>query len=311
MEKESGNSEIPESKKNIKEKQINKDIRSFFPKADGPVLLTTNKRIIQVIQPYIGEINDRNYKLRERKIENYKHKFEPSDDSDAKEEEVQCKDLSNSLVDSNENFSMDHSENSMRNKKRKREKESKISKKHKKKQKSSENEDSHEDISSDMSRQEKDENDSDFDYIELRGLKNYHKIKFEVNSTINESEAEMKKLLKEFYINEQSITVQKSNYPNYCVPISADIRNFKFLNLADKQMELTGKLFDVIMMDPPWQLSSSQPTRGVAIAYDTLNDNIIENIPVEKLQTDGFIFIWTINAKFKVTLDLLKQWGYK
>ena len=53
-----------------------------------------------------------------------------------------------------------------------------------------------------------------------------------------------------------------------------------------------GRLFDVIMMDPPWQLSSSQPSRGVAIAYDSLSDDAIIKMPIEKLQTDGFIFIW-------------------
>jgi len=46
------------------------------------------------------------------------------------------------------------------------------------------------------------------------------------------------------------------------------------------------------MMDPPWQLSSSQPSRGVAIAYSSLSDEIIQRIPIPKLQTNGFIFIW-------------------
>jgi mRNA (2'-O-methyladenosine-N6-)-methyltransferase len=76
-------------------------------------------------------------------------------------------------------------------------------------------------------------------------------------------------------------------------------------------LELTGQLFDCIMMDPPWQLSSSQPTRGVAIAYDTLADNYIQNLPIPTLQTDGFLFIWTINGKFKFCIDLMKNWGYK
>ena len=162
-----------------------------------------------------------------------------------------------------------------------------------------------------MSWKSQNQNDSDVDYIELRGSKALNKIKTEAFKTIKEAEQETKKLEKEFYIHENKITENKSNYPNFCVPICADIREFKFKALADKQMELTGQLFDVIMMDPPWQLSSSQPTRGVAIAYDTLNDNIITDIPIPKLQTDGFIFIWTINAKLKVTLDLIKQWGYK
>lgn len=304
MEPQSAKDNIESKKQEVKSQ--NRDIRSFFQKVDGPVVLTTNRRIMEVIKPYINEMEDQNYKLRKRKIVNYKAKFEPS------ESEKEDQDQSNSVIDSNENFLsiQEESHESMNNKKRRRDaKSSKVSKKHKK-SKINQTDDIHEDEnSSDFSNVE--ENDSDFDYIELRGLKNYNKIKLDTKSIINDAEAEVKKLVKEFYVNEQNISTQKSNYPSRCIPISADIRSFKFLNLADKQMELTGKLFDVIMMDPPWQLSSSQPTRGVAIAYDTLNDSIIETIPVERLQTDGFIFIWTINAKFKITLDLLKQWGYK
>jgi mRNA (2'-O-methyladenosine-N6-)-methyltransferase len=67
-------------------------------------------------------------------------------------------------------------------------------------------------------------------------------------------------------------------------------------------------------MDPPWQLSSANPTRGVAIAYDTLSDTeiISENcIPLDRLQTDGFLFIWVINAKFRLALEMYDKYGYK
>jgi mRNA (2'-O-methyladenosine-N6-)-methyltransferase len=37
-------------------------------------------------------------------------------------------------------------------------------------------------------------------------------------------------------------------------------------------MEVSGRGFDVIMMDPPWKLSTSQPSRGVAIQYCSLSD---------------------------------------
>ena len=54
------------------------------------------------------------------------------------------------------------------------------------------------------------------------------------------------------------------------------------------------------MMDPPWQLSSSQPSRGVAIAYDSLSDENIMKMPIDKLQTDGFIFIWYKKLDFRI-----------
>ena len=37
----------------------------------------------------------------------------------------------------------------------------------------------------------------------------------------------------------------------------------------------------MIMMDPPWELSSAQPTRGVAIGYDTMTDLDIQKMEVK------------------------------
>ena len=63
-------------------------------------------------------------------------------------------------------------------------------------------------------------------------------------------------------------------------------------------------------MDPPWQLSSSQPSRGVAIAYDSLSDYDILDMPISLLQTYGFIFVWVINAKYSIACKAIRQWGY-
>lgn len=65
------------------------------------------------------------------------------------------------------------------------------------------------------------------------------------------------------------------------------------------------------MMDPPWQLATANPTRGVALGYSQLTDQDIVNLPVPKLQANGFLFVWVINAKYKFTLDLFDKWGYK
>jgi len=49
----------------------------------------------------------------------------------------------------------------------------------------------------------------------------------------------------------------------------------------------------------------------VAIAYDSLSDDFIQQIPVPKLQENGFIFIWAINAKYSIACKLMEKWGYK
>ncbi|GBG31206.1 N6-adenosine-methyltransferase subunit METTL3 [Hondaea fermentalgiana] len=98
--------------------------------------------------------------------------------------------------------------------------------------------------------------------------------------------------------------------PRRCVPIRADVRTFDFRKLAQTQRRKTGKLFDVIMTDPPWQLATSNPTRGVAIGYKQLSDSLIEKIPFPSLQENGFLFVWVINAKYKFALELMEKWGY-
>eukprot|EP00002_Diphylleia_rotans_P032540 TRINITY_DN6846_c0_g1_i1.p1 TRINITY_DN6846_c0_g1~~TRINITY_DN6846_c0_g1_i1.p1 ORF type:complete len:433 (+),score=98.78 TRINITY_DN6846_c0_g1_i1:44-1342(+) len=92
--------------------------------------------------------------------------------------------------------------------------------------------------------------------------------------------------------------------PPHCIPIRADIRKFDWKMLSDKMK------FDVIVMDPPWQLAGAHPTRGVAIAYSQLPNQDIEDMPIPSLQTDGFIFIWVINSRYAYAVNLMRKWGY-
>ncbi|RIB09348.1 MT-A70-domain-containing protein [Gigaspora rosea] len=92
--------------------------------------------------------------------------------------------------------------------------------------------------------------------------------------------------------------------PEWCVPIKADVLTFEW-DVFAKECQ-----FDVILMDPPWQLATHAPTRGVAIAYQQLPDICIEELPIPKLQKNGFLFIWVINNKYSKAFDLMRKWGY-
>ncbi|KAJ1647048.1 hypothetical protein J3B02_001030 [Coemansia erecta] len=100
------------------------------------------------------------------------------------------------------------------------------------------------------------------------------------------------------------IDLSEFKAPEWSVPIRANVMNFDWEKLASACQ------FDVILMDPPWQLASQAPTRGVAIAYQQLPDVCIESLPIQLLQTSGFIFIWVINNKYTKAFQLMKQWGY-
>ncbi|KAJ3036579.1 hypothetical protein HDV00_002539 [Rhizophlyctis rosea] len=103
---------------------------------------------------------------------------------------------------------------------------------------------------------------------------------------------------------EEDINYEEFEAPEWCVPIKANVLDFEWDELAATCQ------FDVISMDPPWQLASSAPTRGVAIGYQQLPDLLIERLPIEKLQTNGFIFIWVINNKYAKAFELMEKWGY-
>ena len=93
--------------------------------------------------------------------------------------------------------------------------------------------------------------------------------------------------------------------PPQCIPVHANVVTYdwsKIYNHTD---------FDVIMMDPPWQLATANPTRGVSLGYSQLTDQHIADLPLPKLQKNGFLFVWVINAKYQWCLEQFKKWGYE
>lgn len=92
--------------------------------------------------------------------------------------------------------------------------------------------------------------------------------------------------------------------PPQCIPVHANVVTYdwsKIYNHTD---------FDVIMMDPPWQLATANPTRGVSLGYSQLTDQHIADLPLPQLQKNGFLFVWVINAKYQWCLEQFKKWGY-
>jgi mRNA (2'-O-methyladenosine-N6-)-methyltransferase len=95
--------------------------------------------------------------------------------------------------------------------------------------------------------------------------------------------------------------------PAHCVPVCADVRTLDWNALV----AASGGQFDAIMMDPPWKLAGAQPTRGVAIGYSQLSDVAIEQLPVQMLAREGFLFMWVINSKYAAGIRLMQKWGYR
>jgi len=58
--------------------------------------------------------------------------------------------------------------------------------------------------------------------------------------------------------------------PTDCLPINGDVTKPEIWNTIFREFEEFpgAKLqFDVITMDPPWQLATATPTRGVSLSF--------------------------------------------
>ena len=176
-----------------------------------------------------------------------------------------------------------------------------------------------------ISKQMVDEIDSERDEEETERIANLHPCRFDMLllQKLPWNYKDLKTMMKQihckvaslnklwFYEQDEQMKNKKSDVDEKSVPVFADVQNFDWGKLRNDQLECGGRLFDVVMMDPPWQLSSSQPSRGVAIGYSSLSDDIISKIPIKTLQVEGFLFIWVINVKYGLALKLFEKWGYQ
>lgn len=49
----------------------------------------------------------------------------------------------------------------------------------------------------------------------------------------------------------------------------------------------------------------------MALGYRTLPNNAIRELPIQKLQKNGFLFLWVVNSRYNFALECLEHWGYE
>ena len=58
-------------------------------------------------------------------------------------------------------------------------------------------------------------------------------------------------------------------------------------------------------MDPPWRNTQ------IELDYPTMTDEEISNLPVNRLQKQGYLFLWVTKGKLKKAFKMFDKWGYK
>lgn len=140
------------------------------------------------------------------------------------------------------------------------------------------------------------------------------------------------------HLNLPSPSAVFSLSPFSCPHFSNSI--FHHSHLLQRLAQVAGP-FDVILMDPPWQLTTAQPSRGVALQYAQLPISAIAALgrDIAPLQQEvptlsrssspllsfhvtlflsspflspqgGLLAIWVINAHYSAALEMLAHWGY-
>ncbi|CCF57286.1 hypothetical protein KAFR_0C02930 [Kazachstania africana CBS 2517] len=77
--------------------------------------------------------------------------------------------------------------------------------------------------------------------------------------------------------------------------IKCDVRKFDF--------DILGK-FSVVIADPAWNIHMNLP-------YGTCNDIELLELPLDKLQDEGVLFLWVTGRAIEIGKDSLKNWGYE
>lgn len=74
---------------------------------------------------------------------------------------------------------------------------------------------------------------------------------------------------------------------------------------------LKGKRYDVLLIDPPWQMWGD-PNKDAAAGkhYQLMTDNDVNNLPLKKiLKRDAYVFVWATTPRLNAAIDAIKSWG--
>lgn len=96
--------------------------------------------------------------------------------------------------------------------------------------------------------------------------------------------------------------------------INCDLRYFNIDHLVDKV-----GTFDVVMLDPPWRIKGGQQydsqfmfaNNKFKLEYNTMSNDEIMSLRVEKLVKTGFIFLWILANQINVACEMINHWGFE
>lgn len=76
-------------------------------------------------------------------------------------------------------------------------------------------------------------------------------------------------------------------------------------------LALKGKRYDILYIDPPWQMWGD-PNKDAAAAkhYQLMTDNDVNHLPLKNiLKRDAYVFVWATTPRLNAAIEAIKAWG--
>ncbi|KEJ82801.1 MT-A70 family protein [Oxytricha trifallax] len=109
----------------------------------------------------------------------------------------------------------------------------------------------------------------------------------------------------------QGLRILQKLYYKKSIPYVVDVTHMEvWRELIWAQKLFGGRLFDVIIIDPPWNNFDENAVKGFKPSYHLLTDRQIFEIPFNKLQKNGFVIMWVVNGKMQTAMTEMLKLGH-
>eukprot|EP00924_Labyrinthula_sp_SR-Ha-C_P010395 snap_masked-scaffold_23-processed-gene-5.50-mRNA-1 protein AED:0.52 eAED:0.53 QI:0/0/0/1/1/1/2/0/858 len=71
-------------------------------------------------------------------------------------------------------------------------------------------------------------------------------------------------------------------------------------------------IFQILVVDPPWKIGNSNPTRGITLDYPTLSNSEFMklDLPLQHFPFGSYLFLWVTNSSYHCALSWAKSLNY-
>eukprot|EP00924_Labyrinthula_sp_SR-Ha-C_P005969 snap_masked-scaffold_14-processed-gene-10.26-mRNA-1 protein AED:1.00 eAED:1.00 QI:0/0/0/0/1/1/2/0/287 len=98
----------------------------------------------------------------------------------------------------------------------------------------------------------------------------------------------------------------------YFIPPDTRLFHQNILDLEFEKPYSKQNIFQILVIDPPWRIGNSNPTRGITLDYPTLSNSEFMklNLPLQHFPFGSYLFLWVTNSSYNCSLSWAQTQNY-